>query len=177
MGLFSRERKVYFQQDCKERNAEIVKQKILSKASVSECIITGEMLDEIISAESTVEMINDTLRSGFVKEGMEDSRYPKLMREISKVLSVSNVSLFRMIFYFDVYEILVEVSNTTKAIIQFESLDEEVRDSTFSDIKVIGFIYRKKSTDQEIEKISEWMLEFKALSDKIKEHNEALQKR
>ncbi|MBK5448053.1 hypothetical protein JFU18_05230 [Bacillus sp. TH22] len=177
MGLFSRERKVYFQQDCKERNAEIVKQKILSKASASECIITGEMLDEIISAESTVEMINDTLRSGSVKEGMEDSRYPKLLREISRVLSVSNASLFRMIFYFDVYEILVEVSNTTKAIIQFESVDEEVRDSTFSDIKVIGFIYRKKSTDQEIEKISEWMLEFKVLSDKIKEHNEALQKR
>lgn len=65
------------------------------------------------------------------------------MREISRVLSVSNASLFRMIFYFDVYEILVEVSNTTKAIIQFESVDEEGRDSTFSDIKVIGFIYRK----------------------------------
>ncbi|MDR4901484.1 hypothetical protein RGW67_10905 [Bacillus mycoides] len=134
MFLFSRERKVYFQPDCKERNDEIVKQKILSKASASECIITGEMLDEIISAESTVEMINDTLRSGSVKEGMEDSRYPKLLREISRVLSVSNASLFRMIFYFDVYEILVEVSNTTKAIIQFESVDEEVRDSTFSDI-------------------------------------------
>ena len=44
----------------------------------------------------------------------------------------------------------------------------------FSDIKVIGFIYRKKSTDQEIEKISEWMLEFKALSDNIKKHNETL---
>lgn len=175
MGLFSREKKVYFQQECKERNDEIVKQKVLSKVSESDCIITGDMLDEIIIAESTVEMINDSLHSGFVKEGMEDSRYPKLMKEISKVLSVSNRNLFRMMFYFDVYETLVEVSNTTKVIIQF--VDDEIRDATFSDIKVIGFIYRKKSTDQEIEKISGWMLGFKALSNKIKEHNEALQKR
>jgi len=46
----------------------------------------------------------------------------------------------------------------------------------FSDIKVIGFIYKKKSTDQEIEKISEWMLEFKTLCDQMSKHNELLQK-
>lgn len=178
MGLFSREKKVYFQQDCKERNDEIVKQKVLNKVSESDCIITAEMLDEMILDKKNIdEMIEDTLHSGPGKEMIEDSRYPELMKEISKVLSVSSRTLFRIIFYMDTYEILVEVSNTTKVIIQFERVDEETRDSAFSDIKVIGFIYKKKSTNQEIEEISEWMLEFKALCDKIREHNEVLQKR
>lgn len=61
-------------------------------------------------------------------------------------------------------------------IIQFEEVDEEIRDSVFPDIKLIGFEYKKKFTDQEIEKISEWILEFKALCDKIWEHNEVSQK-
>ncbi|MGG0184813.1 hypothetical protein [Bacillus rhizoplanae] len=177
MGLFSREKKVYFQQECKEKNDEIIKQKVLNKISESDCIITAEMLDEIIIDENVDEMIADTLHSGPGKEMIEDSRYPELVKEISKVLSVSNRTLFRIIFYLGTYEILVEVSNTTKVIIQFEPVDEEIRDAVFSDIKVIGFIYKKKSTDQEIEEISEWMLEFKALCDKIREHNEVLQKR
>lgn len=77
MGLFPREKKVYFQQDCKERNDEIVKQKVLNKVSESECVITAEMLDEIISENN-------------INEIFDYSLYPEPTKEISKVLSVSN---------------------------------------------------------------------------------------
>ncbi|PGZ99163.1 hypothetical protein COE51_10040 [Bacillus pseudomycoides] len=165
MGLFSREKKVYFQQECKEKNDEIIKKKVLNKVLESECVITAEMLDEIISEDN-------------INEIFDYSLYPEPMKEIAKALSVSNLELFRMlIIYVGKFEISVEVSNTTKVIIQFEEVDEEIRDSAFPDIKVIGFVYKKKSTDEEIEKISEWMLEFKALCDKIWEQNEVSQKR
>ena len=50
-------------------------------------------------------------------------------------------------------------------------MEEEV----FSDMKVIGFKYKKKSTDEEIEEIAEWMLEYKRCV-KIAEHYEIAQK-
>lgn len=152
MGLFSREKKVYFQQECKEKNDEIIKQKVLNKVSESDCVIPAEIIDKMVDGSLL---------------------YPEFGKELSEILSLSNREFFEMIVIFvGTFEIFVKVSNTTKVIIQFEPVDEEIRDSAFSDIKVIGFIYKKKSTDQEIEEISEWMLEFKALCDKIGEHNE-----
>ncbi|WP_277680531.1 hypothetical protein [Bacillus cereus] len=40
------------------------------------------------------------------------------------------------------------------------------------DMKVIGFKYKKKSTDEEKEEIAEWMLEYKKMCKKIAEHYE-----
>ncbi|MDM5188350.1 hypothetical protein QUF99_13780 [Bacillus sp. DX4.1] len=151
MGLFSRERKVFFKHKCADENGELVKRKILNKVSESDCVITAEMIEGLLS-------------------------YPELEKEITKILSVSSQDLLHMIIIdFGTFTFPVKVSKTTKVIIHIVPVDE-IRDSPFSDIKVIGFIYKKKSTDQEIERISEWMLEFKALCDQMSKHNELLQK-
>ncbi|MGG0240026.1 hypothetical protein [Bacillus rhizoplanae] len=149
MGLFSRERKVFFNHKCADENGELIKQKILSKVSNSDCVITAEMIANLPS-------------------------YPELGKEILKLLPVPD--LFTMITTdFAKITFFIKASKTTKVLIHIVPTDVE-RGLPFSDIKVIGFIYKKKSTDQEIEKISEWMLEFKTLCDQMSKHNELLQK-
>ncbi|MBJ8092611.1 MULTISPECIES: hypothetical protein [Bacillus] len=51
-----------------------------------------------------------------------------------------------------------------------------MEEKVFSDMKVIGFKYKKKSTDEDIEEIAEWMLEYKKMCKKIAEHYETAQK-
>ncbi|BCC58706.1 MULTISPECIES: hypothetical protein [Bacillus] len=70
------------------------------------------------------------------------------------------------------FEIFVQVSNTTKVIIQCIPVDEEMEEEVFLDMKVIDFKYKKKSTDEEKEAIAEWMLEYKKMCKTIAEHYE-----
>lgn len=152
MWLFSKEKTVYFQQECEGKTGELIKQQILEKVSVDDCIIAAEMIDVL-----------------FI--------YPELAEELARILYMSNKELFRTVAMFvGTFEIFVQVSNTTKVIIQCIPVDEEMEEEVFSDMKVIGFKYKKKSTDEEIEEIAEWMLEYKKMCKKIAEHYEIAQK-
>ncbi|MBJ7987834.1 hypothetical protein [Bacillus cereus] len=148
MWLFSKEKTFYFQQECEDKTGELINLQILEKVPVDDCIIAAEMIDVLF-----------------------------IYSELARILYMSNKELFRMVAMFvGTFEIFVQVSNTTKVIIQCIPVDEEMEEEVFSDMKVIGFKYKKKSTDEEIEEIAEWMLEYKKMCKKIAEHYEIAQK-
>ena len=43
MAIFKKT--VYFQQECEDKTGELIKQQILEKVSVDDCIIAAEMID------------------------------------------------------------------------------------------------------------------------------------
>ena len=64
MAIFKR-KTVYFQQECEDKTGELIKQQILEKVSVDDCIIAAEMIDVL-----------------FI--------YPELAEELARVLYMSN---------------------------------------------------------------------------------------
>ncbi|MGR5910400.1 hypothetical protein ACT7C4_17570 [Bacillus pacificus] len=76
----------------------------MEKVSVDDCIIAAEMIDVL-----------------FI--------YPELAEELARVLYMSNKELSRTVAMFvGTFEIFVQVSNTTKVIIQCIPVDEEMEE-------------------------------------------------
>ena len=89
MAIFKR-KTVYFQQECEDKTGELIKQQILEKVSVDDCIIAAEMIDVL-----------------FI--------YPELAEELARVLYMSNKELFRTVAMFvGTFEILYKSQTQRK---------------------------------------------------------------
>ncbi|CAH2461906.1 MULTISPECIES: hypothetical protein [Bacillus] len=89
MWLFSKEKTLYFQQECEDKTGELINLQILEKVPVDDCIIAAEMIDVLF-----------------------------IYSELARILYMSNKELFRMVAIFiGAFEIFVQISNTTKVII------------------------------------------------------------